>query len=66
MDEIINLIILEAYPLDVGKAVARIDHKSMEALCASPGDILEITGKRRSVARCLPLYPIDEGKKTIR
>lgn len=66
MDKTINLTILEAYPRDVGRAVARIDHKSMEALHASTGDILEITGKRRSVARCLPLYPTDEGKKTIR
>lgn len=66
MDKTINLIILEAYPRDVGRAVARIDHKSMEALCASTGDILEITGKKRSVSRCLPLYPTDEGKKIIR
>ncbi|MDE1727433.1 MAG: AAA family ATPase, partial [Thaumarchaeota archaeon] len=65
MDKTINLVILEAYTRDVGR-VARIDHKSMEALCASPGDILEITGKKRSVARCLPLYPTDEGKQTIR
>lgn len=65
-DKIISLIILEAYPRDVGRAVARIDYKSMEALGASTGDILEITGKKRSVARCLPLYPTDEGKKTIR
>src|SRR5512135_1845046 len=38
----------------------------MDALGASTGDILEITGKRRSVARCLPLYPSDEGKGIIR
>lgn len=66
MDKTINLIILEAYPRDVGRAVARIDYESMEALCASTGDVLEITGKRRSVARCLPLYPTDEGKGIIR
>ncbi|MDC8452607.1 MAG: hypothetical protein LV477_06825 [Candidatus Nitrosotalea sp.] len=66
MDKTINLIILEAYARDVGRGVARIDHKSMEALGASIGDILEITGKKRSVARCLPLYPTDEGKQTIR
>ncbi len=38
----------------------------MDTLGASTGDILEITGKRRSVARCLPLYPSDEGKGIIR
>ncbi|MDE1876859.1 MAG: hypothetical protein KGH86_08580, partial [Thaumarchaeota archaeon] len=46
MDKTINLIILEAYARDVGRGVARIDHKSMEALGASIGDILEITGKK--------------------
>ena len=46
--------------------MTRIDYESMDALGASTGDILEITGKRRSVARCLPLYPSDEGKGIIR
>ncbi len=38
----------------------------MESLGVSTGDILEIKGKRRSVAKCLPLYPSDEGKGIIR
>lgn len=62
----IHLAVLEAYDRDVGRAVARIDYKSMESLGASTGDILEIVGKKRSVARCLPLYPTDEGHKIIR
>ncbi len=62
----IQLKILEAYTRDVGRGVTRIDYESMDALGASTGDILEITGKRRSVARCLPLYPSDEGKGIIR
>lgn len=65
-DASIHLTLLEAYNRDVGRAVARIDYKSMESLGASTGDILEITGKKRSVARCLPLYPTDKGCKTIR
>ena len=65
-DKIIKLIILEAYTRDVGRAVARIDYKSMDDLGASTGDILEISGRHRSVARCLPLYPTDQGKQTIR
>jgi len=62
----VQLKILEAYTRDVGRGVTRIDYESMDALGASTGDILEITGKRRSVARCLPLYPSDEGKGIIR
>ena len=35
-------------------------------LSASTGDVIEIRGKRRTVAKCLPLYPSDEGKGIIR
>ena len=65
-DVSISLTLLEAYNRDVGRAVARIDYKSMNVLDASTGDILEIVGKKRSVARCLPLYQTDEEHKIIR
>ncbi|MEE2606191.1 MAG: CDC48 family AAA ATPase, partial [Thermoproteota archaeon] len=35
-------------------------------LNASTGDVIELKGKRRTVAKCLPLYPSDEGKGIIR
>ncbi|MGA8914069.1 MAG: CDC48 family AAA ATPase, partial [Nitrososphaeraceae archaeon] len=57
---------LEAYTRDVGRGVARIDYDSMDSLSASTGDVIEIRGKRRTVAKCLPLYPSDEGKGIIR
>jgi transitional endoplasmic reticulum ATPase len=38
----------------------------MDSLSASTGDVIEIRGKRRTVAKCLPLYPSDEGKGIIR
>jgi transitional endoplasmic reticulum ATPase len=50
----------------VGRGVARIDYDSMDSLNASTGDVVEIRGKRRTVAKCLPLYPSDEGKGIIR
>ncbi|MGB7558241.1 MAG: CDC48 family AAA ATPase, partial [Nitrososphaeraceae archaeon] len=56
----------EAYTRDVGRGVARIDYDSMDSLSASTGDVIEIRGKRRTVAKCLPLYPSDEGKGIIR
>ena len=46
--------------------VARIDYDSMDSFSASTGDVIEIRGKRRTVAKCLPLYPSDEGKGIIR
>jgi transitional endoplasmic reticulum ATPase len=60
------LKVLEAYTRDVGRGVARIDYDSMDSLSASTGDVIEIRGKRRTVAKCLPLYPSDEGKGIVR
>src|SRR5918996_244666 len=62
----VSLKVLEAYTRDVGRGVARIDYDSMDSLSASTGDVIEIRGKRRTVAKCLPLYPSDEGKGIIR
>src|SRR5919112_2673090 len=62
-----TLKILEAYTRDVSRGVARIDYDSMDSLSASTGDVIEIKGKdRRTVAKCLPLYPSDEGKGIIK
>ena len=62
----LSLKVLEAYTRDVGRGIARIDYDSMDSLNASTGDVIEIKGKRRTVAKCLPLYPSDEGKGIIR
>src|SRR5919201_604063 len=62
----LSLKVLEAYTRDVGRGVARIDYDSMDSLGASTGDVIEIRGKRRTVAKCLPLYPSDDGKGIIR
>ena len=64
--EKISLKVVESYTRDVGRGVARIDYQSMDALGLSTGDIIEIKGKKISVAKALPLYPADENKKLIR
>ena len=51
----VTLKVLEAYTRDVGRGVARIDYEAMDVLDASTGDIIEIKGKRNTVAKCLPL-----------
>ncbi|MGA9152725.1 MAG: hypothetical protein WBZ36_19280, partial [Candidatus Nitrosopolaris sp.] len=53
----ISLKILEAYTRDVGRGVARLDYESMDSLSTSTGDVVEIGGKRRTITKCLPLYP---------
>ncbi len=55
----LSLKVVEAYTRDVGRGVARIDYYSMDTLNASTGDVIEVKGKRRNVAKCLPLYPSD-------
>ena len=62
----VQLKVLEAYTRDVGRGVARLDYNAMDGLDASTGDVIEVNGKRRTVARCLPLYPSDEGRGIMR
>ena len=62
----LSLKVLEAYTRDVGRGVARIDYDSMDTLNASTGDVIEIKGKRRTVAKCHQIDPTDEGKGIIR
>lgn len=58
--------VLEAYTRDIGRGVARIDEITMNTMSLTAGDIIEITGKQRTVAKCLSLYPADENKKIVR
>jgi len=57
---------MEAYTRDVGRGVARVDYEVMDMLNLQSGDVIEIKGKRRTVAKVLPLYPTDEGRGIIR
>jgi Cell division protein 48 (CDC48), N-terminal domain len=51
----VQLKVVESYTRDVGRGEARLDYVTMDALGASTGDVIEIKGKRRTVAKCLPL-----------
>jgi transitional endoplasmic reticulum ATPase len=61
-----QLKVLEAYARDVGRGIARIDYDAIKTSGVNNGDIVAILGKRRTVAKCLPLYPVDQGKYIIR
>ena len=62
----IKLRCREAYTRDVGRGHIRIDYDVMDKLKISTGDIVEIEGKKKTVAKALPLYPSDEGKEMAR
>jgi transitional endoplasmic reticulum ATPase len=60
-----KLRVSEARTKDVGRGIARIDPEYMGQLNASVGDVVEITGKRKTYAKVMPSFPEDRGKGTI-
>ncbi|MDZ4245986.1 MAG: AAA family ATPase, partial [Dehalococcoidia bacterium] len=61
----LTLRIGEAKPKDVGRGIARIDPQDLERLGAHVGDVIQIEGKRSTVAKVMPAYPEDRGKSLI-
>src|SRR5690606_3296381 len=51
----------EALGKDLGRGIARLDPADIRRLGAEIGDIVSITGRRRSVARIMPSYPDARG-----
>jgi len=61
----LTLRVSEALAKDVGRGIARIDPKDMAKIGAMVGDIVQITGKRATVAKVMPAYAEDRGKEII-
>jgi len=61
----LNLKVAEAFIKDAGRGLARIDPADMKLLDAEVGDIIEITGKRTTVAKLMPAFSPDRGKGII-
>ncbi len=61
----LNLRVAEAKPKDVGRGIIRIDPQDFEKIGVDVGDIIQIEGKRRTVAKVMPAYPEDRGKSII-
>ncbi|MEM3373678.1 MAG: CDC48 family AAA ATPase [Candidatus Woesearchaeota archaeon] len=62
----IKLKVAEAIQDDVNKGIVRIDSSFMHDLGIRPGDIVEITGERKTVAIADRAYPGDIGLNIIR
>ncbi len=52
----LKLKITEALPKDLGRGLARLDPADMARLGLDVGDVVELTGKRTTVARAMPAY----------
>lgn len=61
-----TLKVAEAHQQDVGKGIARISSQHLAALELSPGEPVEIKGKRSAGALAAPGYQADEGLDIIR
>ncbi len=62
----IKLRVAEARQDDVYRGIVRIDSESMRKIGVRPGDVVEIEGKRKTVAIVEPAYPEDVGLGVIR
>ena len=65
-DDGVRLQAAGANEKDVGKGTARLNEKAFEELGIEQGDVIEIVGRRRTVAIALPPFPEDEGLPIIR
>lgn len=61
----ISLKVSEALGKDIGKSVARIDMKDILNIGATIGDIIEIKGKNKAVARVMPIHEDGKGRGLI-
>ncbi|BAJ49944.1 AAA family ATPase [Candidatus Caldarchaeum subterraneum] len=62
----LSLRVAEARQRDIGRKIARVDSQGMKELELSPGDLIEITGRRSTVAIVWPPYKEDDGQGIIR
>ncbi|MBX0328862.1 CDC48 family AAA ATPase [Oscillochloris sp. ZM17-4] len=61
----ITLRVAEALPKDVGRGLVRLDPQNLDALGVRIGDIVQITGKRATVARAMPAYAEQRGQGLV-
>ncbi|MFW6220123.1 MAG: CDC48 family AAA ATPase [Nanoarchaeota archaeon] len=66
MTKEIKLKVAEAFQDDVNKGIVRIDSSFMHQLGIRPGDIVELSGERKTVAISDRAYPGDIGLSIVR
>jgi len=66
MTDPIKLTVKEANQDDIDRGIVRIDAETIQALGVKRGEIVEIEGARKTVARVDRAYPMDIGQSIIR
>src|ERR1019366_7015885 len=61
----VELKVAEVFIEDVGKGLARFDPDDVKALGAALGDIVEVIGDQRTVARISGIFPEYFGKQLV-
>ncbi|MBM4079986.1 MAG: AAA family ATPase, partial [Planctomycetes bacterium] len=61
----LKLKVSEAPAKDLGRGLARLDPADMAKLEAEIGDIVQIAGKRTTVAKAMPAYKEERGKSRV-
>ncbi|MFO7897874.1 MAG: CDC48 family AAA ATPase [Planctomycetota bacterium] len=61
----LELKVAEALGKDVGRGLARMDPSDLAELGVEIGDIVEVTGKRKTVCKAMPAYKDMRGKQRV-
>ena len=61
----LKLKVVEALSKDVGRAFARMGPEDLEKLQVNIGDIVEVTGKRKTVCKAMPAYMEFRGQSSV-
>ncbi len=64
-DERPRLTVTEARREDVGRGIVRLDPDAMKLAGAAPGDVLEIEGRTKTVAKAMPTYKEQRGQGVV-
>lgn len=60
-----QLTVIEARREDVGRGIVRLDPAALKEIGAAPGDVLEIEGRTRTVAKAMPTFKEQRGQEVI-
>lgn len=61
----LRLTVIEARREDVGRGIVRLDPEALKALDAAPGDVVELEGRTRTVAKAMPTFREQRGQEAI-